>query len=84
MDENDFRQLCFTRNSYRKLCRKKRNKYNINLAYDLVTLSKENAKLFWKKVKIKHKITNSSCDFHSYFKNLFESQVSEVSDEIKN
>ena len=61
----------------------KRNEYNNNLANDLFTLSQENAKLFWKMVKRKHKITNSSCDFHSYFKNLFESQVSEVSDEIK-
>ena len=82
-DENDLKQLCITRNSYRKLCRNKRNEYNFNLANDLVLLSKENPKLFWRKIKRKRKITNSFCDFHSHFKNLFESQVSEVSDEIK-
>ena len=38
---------------------------------------------FGKKFLKKHNITPSSCDFHSYFKNLYESQLSEVSDNIK-
>ena len=82
-DKNDLENLCNIRNSYRKLCRKKSNQYNTSLANDLVALSYENPKLFWKKVKKKHNITPSSCDFHSYFKNLYESQLSEVSDNIK-
>ena len=51
----------------------------MNKAKDLLTLSKENSKMFWKKIKRKQKQIKASCDFHLYFKDLFETPLSQLS-----
>ena len=75
----DLRLSCEIRNSYRKLCRKKRNIFKCNNADNLLKLSKENSRQFWKKIKKKNKSPQASCNFHSHFKNLYENNVSNVS-----
>ena len=54
-DENDLKHLCSIRNSYRLLCRKKSRKHKENIADNLVKLSKENSRQFWKNIKRKKK-----------------------------
>ena len=51
--EEDLKTFCNIRNTYRKICRKKRKDYNFKTAKNLVTLSKNNSKLFWRKIKRK-------------------------------
>ena len=80
LQDIDLKSFCCIRNAYRKLCRKKRSIFQMNKAKDLVTLSKENSKLFWKKIKRKQKQIKTSCDFHLYFKELFETPLSFLSD----
>ena len=82
-EDIDLKNLCNIRNSYRLLCRKKNRKYKENKADELLKLSKENSRAFWKKIKRKKKRQmNTNCDFDLYFKNLYENTTSEVSDEI--
>ncbi len=68
----DLRLTCEIRNSYRKLCRKKRNIFKCNRADNLLKLSKENSRQFWKNIKKKNKSPPASCDFHSHFTNLMQ------------
>ena len=77
---NDLNTMCNIRNEYRKLCRKKKKMFNYQTANNLVNLSKTNTKEFWKKIKRKQKKYNASCDFHIYFKNLFETPISDIND----
>ena len=85
LQKDDLENLCTKRNRYRKLCRSKRANYKSKISLELVSLSKKNAKLFWKKIKDKKKKqVNNSCDFDVYFKNLYENNVSDVSDCVKN
>ena len=76
--------LTFIRNTYRKLCRKKHNDYLSELSLDLVQLSKTNPKDFWKKIKRKKRKNIGNCNFDLYFKNLFESNTSELSENSHN
>ena len=78
--ETDLRNFCNIRNAYRKLCRIKKSNFNAKYANDLLILSKSNSRLFWKKIKRKQKKKKPSCDFNSYFKNLFETSLSDLSD----
>ena len=78
--ETDLRNFCNIRNAYRKLCRIKKSNFNAKYANDLLILSKSNSRLFWKKIKRKQKKKNPSCDFNNYFKNLFETSLSDLSD----
>ena len=82
-DDDDLKRLCSVRNSYRLLCRQKKRKCKERFANDLVKLSKENSRQFWKKIKRKKKkLTNPTCDFDFYFRNLFENTTATVSDDI--
>ena len=81
LHERDLRNMCDIRNSYRKLCRRKRKEFNLKNASELVTLSKKNSKLFWKKIKPKKKRNNANCNFHEHFKKLYETCMSDLSDE---
>ena len=81
LQEEDLKTLCKIRNSYRQLCRRKRKEFNFRAAKDLVHLSKTNSKQFWKKIKRKLKKKENSCDFHTYFKNLFETPITVFSAE---
>lgn len=76
---DNLKNLTTIRNSYRKLCRQKNSKYLSTLSSDLLELSKKNPKAFWKKIKRKNKRTLGSCDFDLYFKNLFENNTSNLS-----
>ena len=49
-DENR-KEMCKQRSFYRKVCRKKRKLYNVSQAENLLSLSKKNPRLFWKKYK---------------------------------
>ena len=82
--DKDLYTFCNIRNAYRKLSRKKKKEFNFKTAKDLVVLSKENSKLFWKKLKRKAKKVNATCDFHIYFKNLFETPISNLSADTQN
>ena len=62
--------MCKARNSYRKFCRNKRKKYQIDKAQELYDLSKTNTAHFWSKVKSK-KNNTGNCDFYSHFKKLY-------------
>ena len=62
--------MCQARNNYRKCCRNKRRKHQIDKAEELHYLSKNNPQQFWKKIKRK-KNEIGDCDFFSHFKNLF-------------
>ena len=81
---DNLNNLTSIRNTYRKLCRKKNNDYLSSLSLDLVQLSKKNPKEFWKKIKRKKRKIIGDCDFDLYFKNLFESNTSDLSEESKN
>ena len=63
--------MCKTRNEYRKLCRAKRKRAEINKASDLFQLSKSNPKQFWKSFK-QRKNKSGNCDFNKYFKELYD------------
>ena len=80
LQDKDLKYFCCLRNAYRKLCRIKKRNFQMKKANDLVTLSKENSKLFWKKIKRKQKKNSASCDFHFYFKELFETPISNLSE----
>ena len=71
--EEDRKRMCKARNEYRKFCRKKRKDYQIQEADELITLSSKNQRKFWNQFKSKRSHTGE-CDFHSYFKNLYESK----------
>ena len=58
---------------------KKNSEYISQQSFDLVELSKRNPKAFWKKIKRKKKTKTGNCDFDLYFKNLFESNNSNLS-----
>ena len=76
--------MCNARNNYRKLCRYKRKKFQIERANELLTISKTNPRMFWRKMR-KKKTAIGSCDFNSYFKTLFDIQPEiEISDETLN
>ena len=82
-DDNDLKTLCTVRNKYRTLCRKKNRVHKEKLAKNLVSLSKENSKAFWKKIKNKKKKKQTpTCDFDTYFKNLYESNTTSLSDNV--
>ena len=71
--DTDMKAMCSIRNSYRKLCRKKKSMYKIHSANNLVKLSKQNSKLFWKKIRNKPKSPLPNLDFDNHFSNLFSS-----------
>ena len=84
-DENR-KEMCKQRSFYRKVCRKKRKSYNILQAENMLTLSKKNPKLFWKKYKSMQKQNNkiySNLDFFEHFKNLSSKETS-LSEQGKN
>ena len=60
--------MCKTGNEYRKLCRIKRKKAEIDKASELFLLSKSNPKQFWKSFKRKNN-KSGNCDFNKYLKN---------------
>ena len=67
--------MCKQRGIYRRICRKKRKKYNISQAKNLIDISKKDPKLFWKKVKPNKHNSNShdsTINFFDHFKNLAE------------
>ena len=69
LDEDKI-NMCRIRNDYRKCCRNKRQKYELQKAQDLYQLSKSNAKHFWKTINRKeYRIGN--CDFFTHFKNMY-------------
>lgn len=80
LQQNDLHSMCNIRNEYRKLCRLKKKNFNYQSAKNLVHLSKTNSKMFWKKVKRKQRKCNASCDFTTYFKDLFETPFSDLND----
>lgn len=81
--DDDLNNLCTIRNKYRTLCRKKNRINKEKNAKNLVSLSKDNSKAFWKKIKRKKKKQqNLSCDFDTHFKNLYESNTSTVSENV--
>ena len=79
LDDNDLKYFCGIRNQYRNLCRKKNRIYKENISQNLVDLSKESSRLFWKKIKRKQKKSLPSCNFDNYFENLFETCLSDLS-----
>ena len=87
-DKSDFNreEMCKQRSIYRQICRKKRRLFKREEATDLVKLSKENSKMFWKKLKGNSKKQQiPDLNFKEYFENLAnkESNISDVGkDEI--
>ena len=84
LSDTDLKNLCNIRNEYRKLCRIKRNKYKLSKTDELLNLSKYDSRLFWKKIKRKQKKSLPSCNFDNYFKNLFETCLSDLSTDTVN
>ena len=76
-DENR-QKMCKQRGIYRRVCRKKRKKYNISEAKNLINISKKDPKLFWRKIK-NEKSNNRKIDlginFFEHFKNLAEKKL---------
>ena len=62
-------EMCKARNTYRKFCRNKRKKHQIDKAQELYDLSKTNPAHFWSKIKSK-KHNTGNCDFYSHFKKI--------------
>ena len=82
--DEDRVNMCNARNKYRKVCRYKRMAYQSEKANDLLNLSKNNPRKFWKVMK-KKKMPSGDCDFDSYFKEVFNIQPDiRVSEEIFN
>ena len=79
----DLLNMCNIRNSYRKMCRKKKSSYKIESANKLLKLSKENSKLFWKKIKNKKKPKVPNLDFDNHFKQLFSTYTPVLSNTTK-
>ena len=79
----DLQIMCNIRNTYRKLCRKKKSSYKIESANKILKLSKENSKLFWKKIKNKKNTKIPNLDFDNHFKQLFSTFPPDLSDTTK-
>ena len=60
------------RSSYRKCCRKKRQIKKVQEAQKLVNLSRSDPRGFWRKTKAKRNFVLPTCDFHTYFQQLYE------------
>lgn len=69
-DNNDLIFLTNTRNTYRKICRRKKNQYKQNSAYNLLKMSRTNSKIFWQNIKRKSFNPTPNCEFDVHFKNL--------------
>ena len=67
--------MCKSRNDYRKICRRKRKEFHINKAEELIVLSRSNQRKFWNHFRKKPNPCGS-CDFQSYFKNLYDGNSS--------
>ena len=48
-------------------------------AKEQVTLSKNNPREFWKRIKRRQRKIKPTCNFDTHFKNLFESMLSDIS-----
>ena len=68
-------QMVYSRNRYRKLCRKKYKIKRKSEAKKLEELSKTDPKKFWKKIKRKDKFEYGNCNFHEYFKEQGKSKT---------
>ena len=79
-DDTHRLRMCAERNKYRKMCRDKKRKANIDEAQKLVVLGKYNQKEFWKKIRVKSKVEVPDCNFFEHFKSLAnkESTIGEV------
>ena len=78
---NDRLNMCNIRNSYRKLCRQKRNKHQIIASQKLLELSKVNPRQFWKKIRSNGKNKIGSCDFNDYFKKQYDVDIRKLGEE---
>ena len=74
LNDNDQnrKEMCKQRSIYRKVCRQKRKRYNIEQADNLLILSKKDPKKYWRKLKGNNNKNKNdfNLDFFEHFKNL--------------